>query len=419
MIKKDTITMSIKELKRVQIVNKALEKRIKQKEAAKILDLSERQIRRLVKSLKKDGEKGLIHGLRGKESKRKISNAKKDLIIDKYLETYKGFGPTLAQEKLEERDKIKISRESLRQMLLGSGLWEISRKSKKHRHWRERKKYYGEMSQIDGSRHKWFEERGPEVSLMAQIDDAKSEVYAEFHEYEGTIPAMQSFKGYLKEHGIPMSVYVDKHSTYKSQHEATVEEQLSGIKAKSQYGRALEEIGVEVIYAHSPQAKGRIERLFKTFQDRLIKEMRLEGISSIKEGNRFLKEYLPRFNKKFSVEPAGKENLHRKVTSWKEINRALTVRTESFVRNDYTIIHGTSLYQLRTALSLRGKKVTAIEQLNGKLKVEYKGKMIDFSKIETRPQKISETIKPVDRIMIRRRYMPSINHPWRAAVVVK
>jgi len=204
--------MSIEEIKRLQIVNKVLDKRIKQKDAAEILDLSERQIRRLVRSRKGKGEKGLIHGLRGKESKRKLSSEKKDLIIDKCAELYKGFGPTLAQEKLEERDKIKISRESLRQILLEVGLWEISRKSKMHRHWRERKLYFGEMVQSDGSRHKWFEDRGPEAALMGYIDDAKSEVFCEFHEYEGTIPAMKSFKGYIKKYGIPMSVYVDKHS---------------------------------------------------------------------------------------------------------------------------------------------------------------------------------------------------------------
>jgi len=419
MIKKDTITMSMEEIKRLQIVNKVLDKRIKQKDAAQILGLSERQIRRLVRSRKRKGERGLIHGLRGKESKRKISSEKKDLIIDKCAEFYKDFGPTLAQEKLEERDKIRISRESLRQILLEAGLWEISRKSEKHRQWRERKLYFGEMAQSDGSRHKWFEERGPEASLMAFIDDAKSEVYGEFHEYEGTIPALKTFKGYIKKNGIPISVYVDKHSTYKSQHEATIEEQLLGKVAKSQYGRALEEIGVKVIYANSAQAKGRVERLFKTFQDRVIKEMRLEGISSIEEGNRFLKEYLPKFNRRFSVEPARKENIHRKVTSWKEINRALTIKTERFVRNDYTILHDKQLYQLKTSLSLKGKKVMAIDLLNGKLQIEYQDKRIVFSKIESRPQKISMAVKPVDRIMTRRRYVPSINHPWRNGVMAK
>ncbi|GEM_PF-2765756 len=147
--------------------------------------------------------------------------------------------------------------------------------------------------------------------------------------------------------------------------------------------------------------------------------MRLEGISSIEEGNRFLKEYLPKFNRKFAVEPARKENLHRKVTSWEAINRALTIKTERFVRNDYTILHEKDLYQLKTNLPLKGKKVMAIDLLNGKLQIEYQGKRIVFSKIESRPQKINMTVEPVDRIMIRRRYIPPINHPWRNTVMSK
>ena len=413
MNEKDMIIMNIKEVKRIQIINKAVERRIRQRKAAEILDLSERHVRRLVKRLKEKGIKGLTHGLRGQESLRKIPEEQKEKIIDKYIETYKGFGPTLAHEKFVEREKTIISRESLRQILIEAGLWEISRKSKKHRQWRERKHNRGEMIQMDGSRHNWFEGRGSECVLMAYIDDADGKVYAEFHEYEGTIPAMQSFKGYIKKNGIPLSLYMDKHTTYKATHKETIEDQLEGKKVLSQFERALEEIAVKVIHANSAQAKGRIERLFKTFQDRVIKEMRLVGIRTIEEGNRFLKEYLPVFNKRFEVEPASKEDLHRKVESCKEINRALTIREARTVRNDYTIAHEKELIQLKTTLPLKGKKVTVVEKLNGRMRVEYENKAIKYKKIMTRPHKILEKIKPLIKLRIRRKYRPPNNHPWK------
>lgn len=409
--------MSIEEVKRLGLINKAIDKRIKQKEAARILDLSERQIRRLVRKLKENGETSLIHGLRGRESKRKISEKQKDLIIDKCIERYKGFGPTLAQEKLFEIEKIKISRESLRQILIESGLWETIRKSKRHRQWRERKHNAGEMVQMDGSRHKWFEDRGPECSLMGYIDDATGSVYGEFHDFEGTKAAMISFKGYVKQHDIPMSIYLDKHSTYKAQREETIEEQLAGEKPQSKFGRALAEIGVNVIYAHSPQAKGRIERLFKTFQDRVIKEMRLLKISNKEDGNRFLKKYLPKFNRKFSVSPAGNENLHRRVASWKDINNSLRIKTERLVRNDYTIAHEGHMYQLKTSLTIRGKKVIAVETLKGRMLVEYNGRDIRFKEIELRPKIVNKIIRLGKGYFKPKK--PGVNHPWRQAIIAK
>jgi hypothetical protein len=206
----------------------------------------------------------LIHQLRGREASNKINKAIRDKVVDLYSEKYKGFGPTLGQEKIVEIDKVCMSRESFRHVLIEAGLWESTRKSKKHRQWRERMKYKGEMVQMDGSHHDWLEGRGPWLVLMGYIDDATGVVHAEFHDYEGTKPAMISFKGYIKKYGIPMKLYLDKHSTYKSTQKETEEEQLAGERAQSQFERALYTIGVEVIHANSPQAKGRIERLFKT-----------------------------------------------------------------------------------------------------------------------------------------------------------
>jgi transposase len=215
MTEKDVFLMSGTDRKRLKVISMSVDKRIKQWEAAEKLDISERQARRLIKRYREEGDEGLIHKLRGRCSARKIKDDVKEAVIEAYTEKYKGFGPTLAHEKLVEIEGITIGQESVRKQLLEAGLWEISRKSKKHRHWRERMKYRGEMVQMDGSHHDWLEGRGPWLVMMGYIDDATGNVYAEFHEYEGTKPAMISFKGYARKYGIPMKIYLDKHSTYK------------------------------------------------------------------------------------------------------------------------------------------------------------------------------------------------------------
>ena len=410
MTKKDVFLMNGIDRKRLKVISMAVDKRIKQREAAEKLDISERQARRLISRYRKEGDKGLVHKLRGIPSARKISMNIREKIVDIYAEKYKGFGPTLANEKFVEKEGIEISRESLRKQLLEAGLWEISRKSKKHRHWRERMKYSGEMVQMDGSHHDWLEGRGPWMVMMGYIDDATGNVHAEFHEYEGTKPAMISFKGYVRKRGIPMRIYLDKHTTYKSPHKETIEEQLEGIKTRSQFERALFELGVEVIHANSPQAKGRIERLFRTFQDRLVKEMRLANVSSISEANAFLIGYLPLFNRKFTVEAAGKQDMHRKVDSWSELNNILTIRTERTVRNDYTIANKGKLYQLKTALSLKGRIVTFVELLNNRFRIEYKGQKINWAEVKPRPKVKVQERKRLYKPFFR----PAKNHPWKA-----
>lgn len=410
MTEKDVFLMSGIDRKRLKVISMAVDKRIKQWEAAEKLDISERQARRLIRRYKKEGDKGLVHRLRGRPSARRIDNHVVEEIVDVYAEKYKGFGPTLAHEKIVEIEGMEICRESLRKKLLEVGLWEISRKSKKHRHWRERMKYRGEMVQMDGSHHDWLEGRGPWLVMMGYIDDATGNVYAEFHEYEGTKPAMISFKGYARKYGIPMKIYLDKHTTYKATHKETIEDQLEGIKVKSQFERALGQLGVEVIHANSPQAKGRIERLFKTFQDRLVKEMRLAKVNSQEEANVFLKGYLPAFNRKFAVEPAGEQDMHREVASWKEMNGIMTVRTERTVRNDYTIAHEGKMYQLKTALPLKGRNVTFVGLLNNRFRIEYKGQVINWAEVKPKPKVIVQERKRLYKPFFR----PAKNHPWKA-----
>jgi hypothetical protein len=417
MTEKDVFLMSGVDRKRLKVISMVCEKRIKQREAAEKLEISERQARRLVRRYKKEGDKGLVHRLRGRPSARRIESHVMEEVVDIYAEKYKGFGPTLAHEKFVEIEGLELSRESLRKQLLEAGLWEISRKSKKHRHWRERKKYRGEMVQMDGSHHDWLEGRGPLLVLMGYIDDATGVVYAEFHEYEGTKPAMISFKGYARKHGIPLKIYLDKHSTYKSTKKETIEDQLEGKKAKSQFERALAELGVDVIHANSPQAKGRIERLFKTFQDRLVKEMRLANVKSMDEANTFLNGYLPVFNRKFAVEPANEQDMHREVESWKEMKNIMTIRTPRTVRNDYTIAHEGKMYQLKTSLPLKSRNVTVVELLNGGMRLEYKGEQINYAEIHPRPKVKRMEIRAKKRLY-KSFTRPIKNHPWKTGVEV-
>jgi hypothetical protein len=257
-----------------------------------MIGLSERQTRRLVRAVREKGERGVIHRLRGRFSNRRIPAEVKAKVLMLYRSRYSGFGPTLASEKLGELDGIKLSDETIRKWLMEACLWQRRRKRSSHRQWRQRKECFGEMVQVarnlcleNGSHHDWLEGRGPEsesgsigLVLMAYIDDATNHVFARFYDYEGTIPAMDSFKRYVRRYGLPLSIYLDRHSTYlktqntcKSTKKLTEWEEFEKIEPLSQFERAINELGVEVIHAYSPQAKGRVERLFGVLQDRFIK----------------------------------------------------------------------------------------------------------------------------------------------------
>jgi len=408
MVLGDIITMRRKELRRLHVIQKVLDNEIKQKEAAEILRLSRRQVKRIVKRVREDGDTGIIHQLRGRRSSNAIDDKKKMKVQGICKRKYEDFGPTLASEKLFENEKIQVSKETVRQWMIEEGLWIVKRKCRKHRRWRERKPYYGQMVQMDGSHHDWLEERGPKLVLMGYIDDAKNKVHARFYAYEGTIPALDSFKKYVKKNGFPQSVYLDKHSTYKSQAKPTIEDELKNTGPESQFERALRELGVEVLHANSPQAKGRIERLFKTFQDRLVKELRLCGAKTLEEANQCLDEYLPKYNKKFMVEAREKGNLHRDVPEGLNLDDILCIKKEHPLRNDFTIVHDKKLYQVldKTAAC----KVEVQERVNGQMLIIYKGQRLKYKEIDARPKKVIEQVKKVN---IRKRYVPPANAPWR------
>jgi hypothetical protein len=410
MAEKDIIMLSQNELKKLHVIMKVLDGVVKQIEAAEILSLSDRQIRRLIKRVKVEGDAGIGHKSRGKASGRKLPMKIRDKVIKLYRGKYKGFGPTLAAEKLQEIEDITISDETLRLWLIESGDWKKVRKTRGHRQWRERKHYFGEMIQMDGSHHDWFEGRGSKCVLMGYIDDATGNVFGRFYEYEGTIPAMDSFMRYAKKYGLPMSVYLDKHTTYKSPAKLSVKDAIDGTEPMSEFQRAMKELGVKVIHAHSPQAKGRIERLFRTFQDRVIKEMRLKGISTIEEANKFLTKYLPIYNRRFRVKPSQQDNLHRELPKEIKLDSILCIKTERVLRNDFTVAHDGKLYQIMDKTD--AKRVIVEEKITGKMDITHENIRLRYKEITERPQR--EQKKPhIFIIKKKKKYIPAANHPWR------
>lgn len=406
MAERDIIAMSQKELKRLHVIHKVMEGTLTQVRATEIISLSERQIRRIVKRIKAEGDKGIQHRSRGKESNNRLPKKLVARVVQLYQEKYKGFGPTLTAEKLLELDKIELSKETVRTWLIDAGQWQKGRKVSTHRQWRERKDFLGEMLQLDGSHHDWFEGRRSKCVLMAYIDDATSRVYGRFYKYEGTIPAMDSFKRYIRKYGIPMSVYMDKHTTYKSPAEPSIEDEINGTMPLSEFGRALTELGVKIIHAHSPQAKGRIERLFNTLQDRLVKEMTLRGINTIEEANKYLDTYLSAHNKRFAVKAKEQDNLHREIPTGVNLDKILCIRTTRTLRNDFTIAHNSKLYQIDKGV--RTKEVTVEERVNGSMLITFNDVRLPFREITTRPEKQQEPV----HIRRHKKPTPPADHPW-------
>lgn len=407
------LTMASMELARLHVVRKVLDRTIRQVEAARALALSTRQVKRIVARVRREGDRGVIHRSRGRPSNHRIDSKVKDRVLRFYKLRYSDFGPTLAQEKLSERHKIRLSDETLRLWLRQAGMGYKTRKRKPNRQWRERRACLGEMVQMDGSHHDWLEGRGPWMVLMGYIDDATNAVYARFYGYEGTLPAMDSFGRYARRYGLPLSVYLDKHSTYKVMNaQPTVDEQLEGREGpRSQFERALKELGVEVIHANSPQAKGRVERLFGVLQDRLVKEMRLAGVKSREEANRFLESYLAVHNRRFRREPRRAGDLHRPAPHPGQLARILCVRTERVLRSDNTVRYEGRIYLMSDRLDHRnGKTLTVEERIDGKTLLRDGARLLAYREVREQPRSSG----PREAVRKRREpFSPAKDHPWR------
>lgn len=403
----DTVRMSVKELQRVHVIRQVLAKALRQREAGEVLGLTTRQVRRLLQRVRAEGDAGRVHRRRGQPSNRRHAPALKAEILRLYAKHDGDFGPTLAAEKLAERHGITLSAETLRGWLRQRGIDHVTRRKRPHRAWRARKAHVGALLQMDGSHHAWFEDRGPTCVLMAYIDDASSRVAAQFYEYEGTVPARDSCRRYVRRYGVPHGVYSDTQTTYRAPGPPTVAEQLAGTKPQSQFERALAELGVELIHAHSPQAKGRVERLFKTLQDRLVKDLRLAGIATIEAANRFVATWLPRYNLRFAVPPAQTADLHRPAPGSRELDRILCVQTTRVVRRDWTVAHHGQLYQIDQPI--RTTQVLVEDRLDGTMRITHQGRSLRYYAIAARPSRVAALplLTPP-----RRPVKPKPAHPW-------
>jgi len=410
--KEDLLMMKPYEIKRLHLIHQALEKKINQRQAAELAGVSTRQMRRLMKRIRQEGDRGILHRQRGRPSNRQIAERVKQKVLRLYQQHYGDFGPTLASEKLCERHRVTVHAETLRLWLRQAQLPYRRRKVRPHRQWRPRRSCFGTLVQMDGSHHDWLEGRGPKLVLMGLIDDATNTVEARFYDHEGTVPALDSFRRWVGRYGIPASVYLDKHTTYRSPREPSLEEQLQGLEgSQSQFQRAMSELGVEVIHAHSPAAKGRIERLFGTFQDRLIKEMRLAQVTSLVAANRFLEHYVPLYNQRFRVEPAQATDLHRRLPRQIDLDGVLCIKTPRRLNADSTVVHQGKLYLVEQRL--QAQSVTVEQRLDGSLHLRHRGHSLGYRELPARPRKAQAPTTPIQAKP--RSYRPAMDHPWRSS----
>ena len=406
--------MSKRELAQLSVFTQLTKRAIPQKDAAKKLRLSMRQVRRKLRAYRAQGPRSLVHRLRGRPGNHRLPDTRKDRAVRLVQERYPDFGPTFASEKLAEEHGLLIHHETLRLLLITRGLWRVHGGPLTAHVWRERKDCRGEMVQADGSRHRWFEDRAPACTLLAFIDDATSTLlWLAFVDGESTAALMTATWGSLAEHGRPLSLYVDRGGVFRVNIHNEERDKVT------QYARALAELDITLIHARSPQAKGRVERVFGTLQDRLVKELRLAGISTIAEANRFVREvYLPRHNVKFAVAPKRSTDLHRSLQGY-DLSRIFAVREERTVRNDFTIPYQRRLFQLdpRQPTILRpGDTVTVSEGLDGTIAVGVRKIDLRFHEIAERP---SSPLVRARSSTPRVPWKPPADHPWRRRLLVR
>jgi transposase len=386
------LTMSSKEVDRIKIVSQIENKAMTISEAAELLCLSERQLYRIIKKVKEEGSKGVIHKLRGKTPNRGYPKKLKKKIIEIYRKQYWDYGPTLFSEMLVKHHSISINDETLRLWLRAEAITTSIRKKRPHRKKRERKSCFGEMIQFDGSHHDWFEGRGPECCLLNCVDDATGTEYIKFGISENTEDAMQTVWEYINKYGIPRSIYTDRGSVYYAEDKLT------------DFGRAMKELGIQMIFAKSAPAKGRVERSNKTFQDRLVKALRRKGISTIAEANKFLrKSFIEEYNSKFAVNPEARD-VHRSADGYK-LHEIFCYKTQRQVRNDYTINLSGGYVQLlkgKSPLPRPKQFVTVSKWFNGQIHIYFNDQEINFLQLNGKPEKTGYKI----------RHAPK-DHPWR------
>lgn len=409
---------------KLKVLEDLTAKKIKTKQASKILCLSTRQVRRLKNNFEVDGPRSLIHGLKGKVGNHKMDDIIKNKVIQIIKEKYSDFKPTFATEKLHE-NKIPVpTSQTVRIWMTEVGLWKTHKqKQVEYRLWRPRKDYYGEFQQFDGSYHFWFEKRYKdcndepiEVCLLASIDDATGRItYASFEQNEGVVAVFNFWKTYVLALGKPLTIYLDKFSTYKINHKGAVDNK----DLITQFERALKSLDIQLIHAHSAQAKGRVERLFGTLQDRLVKEMRLDKINNPSNGNKYLREiFIPKFNSQFSVVPKSEGNVHRVLTTHEtnKVNSIFSVHQNRKINNDFTIQFDSNFYQLKEIqpITVRPKEMVTIEiWLDKTIHITIKDFELHYFLIKERLEKVRKNPTILTNHSLN--YVPPYNHPWRQA----
>jgi len=410
------LEMSTKELNRLEVMQRLSEKRMNQKEAGRILDLSTRQIKRLLRAYRRRGAAGLVSKQRGRRSNNRLAEDVKKRALNLLKTKYKGFGPTLAHEKLVEKEQLKLSDESVRKLMIEEDLWKPRKAKKVETHQlRERRACFGELIQIDGSPHDWFEGRAPACVLLVFIDDATGKLLQLlFVECESFFSYCQAAEGYFRQYGKPVVFYSDRHGIFRVNMPST------GVgEALTQFGRAMQELEIEIICANSPQAKGRVERVIQTLQDRLPKELRLRGIANRVDGNAYLPEFMLDFNQRFAVEARSSVNAHRPLTAKEDLARILTWQETRTLSKNLTLQFQKTVYQIQTdrpSYALRNAQVTVCVNAQEELTILYHGKALTYSifKQQTKQAEIVST-KQLDHALqeIRLPPKPAPNHPWR------
>lgn len=416
------ITMSEKELKRIKILRDVVEKRLKQKDAAKVLNLEKRQVIRLIKKYRKEGESGILSKQRGKPSNRQKSADIKEKIKTLITKDYSDFGPTFAAEKLREVNAININKETLRQWMDEWGFWKIKqRKIIKLHQSRDRRPRLGELVQIDGSPHDWFEGRRDKCCLLVFIDDATSRLLGLlFVEAECSAGYFNLCRTTIEKHGRPLAYYSDKWGGFR--------QNQSDQEGLTQFGRALEDLDITLICASTPQAKGRVERANKTLQDRLVKELRLRKINDLDTANAYLPEFIEDYNRRFSVEPREPENAHRIELPPYEIRELIfSFQTERKISKQLEVAYKKRLFQIQYSGEghrLQHKTITVCESMKGQIHLLFNHKALSFNehiKSTQRPEVVDrKTVNhTVDAVKNRKANVPSANHPWRRYEAVR
>jgi len=404
--------MSQKERERIPVMKAVDKHELKLVEAAELLEVGYRQARRIWRRYLAEGDAGLVHRTRGRPGPRRKATAFREEVLGFVRDRYPDFGPTLAAEYLAEKHGLKVDHETLRRWLNAEGYRKPKHRRQTHRARRERRPCLGQMVQLDGSHHDWFEGRGEQCCLMVMVDDATNRTLARFSAKETTRACYDIFEQWAGQSGLPRSIYADRHSIYLTQREPTVAEQLAGKEPKTQFGRAMEQLSVDLIAAHSPQAKGRVERMNGTLQDRLVKAMRLEGIRDIEQANDYLvKTYLPDFNRRFMRVAAQPADAH--LAKPKELNEVLSWEDERVVQRDWTVKWKNKQYQLdrrHESLSLVDKTITVRLLRDESLQLVYQGKKLKWKQLSAEAPRMQEAEKKPEP---KKCQVPAANHPWR------